>query len=124
MGFNKRHINIERSLKLLHENKLKEYYGKSDALFFEDKESLKVYDLHNEGNTDEEILKIITKQMNTESTKKLLSKLRQPIHIDYIAKYILRIPEDEARVELNKLIEENLIEESTYAKDYYVIKPL
>jgi flagellar motor switch protein FliM len=124
VGFNKRHINIERSLKLLHENKLKEYYGKSDALFFEDKESLKVYDLHNEGNTDEEILKIITKQMNTESTKKLLSKLRQPIHIDYIAKYILRIPEDEARVELNKLIEENLIEESTYAKDYYVIKPL
>ncbi len=124
MGFNKRHINIERSLKLLHENKLKEYYGKSDALFFEDKESLKVYDLHNEGNTDEEILKIITKQMDTESTKKLLSKLRQPIHIDYIAKYILRIPEDEARVELNKLIEENLIEESTYAKDYYVIKPL
>ncbi len=124
MGFNKRHINIERSLKLLHENKLKEYYGKSDALFFEDKESLKVYDLHNEGNTDEEILKIITKQMDTESTKKLLSKLRQPIHIDYIAKYILRIPEDEARVELNKLIEENLIEESIYAKDYYVIKPL
>ena len=124
MGFNKRHINIERSLKLLHENKLKEYYVKSDAIFFEDKESLKVYDLHNEGNTDEEILKIITKQMDTESTKKLLSKLRQPIHIDYIAKYILRIPEDEARVELNKLIEENLIEESTYAKDYYVIKPL
>jgi flagellar motor switch protein FliM len=122
VGFNKRHINIERSLKLLHENKLKEYYGKSDALFFEDKESLKVYDLHNEGNTDEEILKIITKQMDTESTKKLLSKLRQPIHIDYIAKYILRIPEDEARVELNKLIEENLIEESIYAKDYYVIK--
>ena len=108
----------------LKKNKLKEYYGKSDALFFEDKESLKVYDLHNEGNTDEEILKIITKQMDTESTKKLLSKLRQPIHIDYIAKYILRIPEDEARVELKKLIEENLIEESTYAKDYYVIKPL
>ena len=122
MGFNKRHINIERSLKLLHENKLKEYYGKSDALFFEDKESLKVYNLHNEGKTDEEILKIITKQMDTESTKKLLSKLRQPIHIDYIAKYILRIPEDKARVVLNKLIEENVIEESTYAKDYYVIK--
>jgi predicted ArsR family transcriptional regulator len=62
--------------------------------------------------------------MDTKTTKSLLSKLRQPIHIDYIAKYILRIPEDEARVELNKLIEENLIEESTYAKDYYVIKPL
>ena len=61
MGFNKRHINIERSLKLLHENKLKEYYGKSDALFFEDKESLKVYDLHREGKSDKEILEKITK---------------------------------------------------------------
>jgi len=122
VGFNKRHINIERSLKLLHENKLKEYYGKSDVLFFEDKESLKVYDLHNEGNTDKEILKIITKQMDTKITKTLLSKLRQPIHIDYISKYILRIPEDDTRVVLNKLINENVIEESTYAKDYYVIK--
>jgi hypothetical protein len=51
-----------------------------------------------------------------------LSKLRQPIHIDYISKYILRIPEDETRVVLNKLLEENVIEESNYAKDYYVIK--
>ena len=57
-----------------------------------------------------------------ERIKKLLSKLRQPIHIDYISKYILRIPEDETRVVLNKLLEENVIEESNYAKDYYVIK--
>ena len=60
--------------------------------------------------------------MDTKSTKTLLSKLRQPIHIDYISKYILRIPEDDTRVVLNKLINENVIEESTYAKDYYVIK--
>jgi hypothetical protein len=60
--------------------------------------------------------------MDTKSTKTLLSKLRQPIHIDYISKYILRIPEDETRVVLNKLLEENVIEESNYAKDYYVIK--
>jgi hypothetical protein len=60
--------------------------------------------------------------MDTKSTKTLLSKLRQPIHIDYISKYILRIPEDETRVVLNKLLEENVIQESTYAKDYYVIK--
>ena len=51
-----------------------------------------------------------------------MSKLRQPIHIDYIAKYILKVSEDDARIELNKLIEENIIEESKYAKDYYVIK--
>ena len=62
--------------------------------------------------------------MDTKSTKVLLSKLRQPVHIDYISKYILRIPEDETRVVLNKLLDENVIEESTYAKDYYVIKPL
>lgn len=60
--------------------------------------------------------------MDTKSTKTLLSKLRQPIHIDYIAKYILKVSEDDARIELNKLIEENVIEESKYAKDYYVIK--
>ena len=60
--------------------------------------------------------------MDTKSTKTLLSKLRQPVHIDYISKYILRIPEDDTRVVLNKLINENVIEESTYAKDYYVIK--
>jgi len=62
--------------------------------------------------------------MDTKSTKTLLSKLRQPVHIDYISKYILRIPENETRTILNKLLEENVIQESTYAKDYYVIKPL
>jgi hypothetical protein len=62
--------------------------------------------------------------MNDKVTKTLMSKLRQPIHIDYISKYILRIPEDETRVVLNKLMEENVIEESNYAKDYYVIKSM
>ena len=62
--------------------------------------------------------------MDIKSSKTLLSKLRQPIHIDYIAKYILKVSEDDARIELNKLIEENVIEESKYAKDYYVIKPV
>jgi hypothetical protein len=62
--------------------------------------------------------------MNDKVTKTLMSKLRQPIHIDYISKYILRIPEDETRVVLNKLMEENVIEESNYAKDYYVIKTM
>ena len=61
MGFNKRYINIEKSLNALHENKLKEYYGKSDALFFSDEESHTVYKLHNEGKSDKEILEIITK---------------------------------------------------------------
>jgi hypothetical protein len=60
--------------------------------------------------------------MDTKTTKILLSKLRQPVHIDYISKYILRIPEDETRIVLNKFLDENVIEESIYAKDYYVIK--
>jgi hypothetical protein len=59
VGFNKRHINIERSLKLLHENKLKEYYGKSDALFFMDQKSREIFKLHEEGKTDKEILELI-----------------------------------------------------------------
>jgi hypothetical protein len=58
----------------------------------------------------------------TITIKTLLSKLRQPVHIDYISKYILRIDEDETRIVLNKLLDENVIEESIYAKDYYVIK--
>lgn len=60
--------------------------------------------------------------MDTKTTKALLSKLRQPVHIDYISKYILRIPENETRIVLNKLLDENVIEESIYAKDYYVNK--
>ena len=60
--------------------------------------------------------------MDTKTTKILVSKLRQPVHIDYISKYILRIPEDETRIVLNKFLDENVIEESIYAKDYYVIK--
>ena len=61
MGFNKRLINYDRSLSALENNRLKEYYGKSDALFFEDKESLKIYNLHHEGKSDKEILEIINK---------------------------------------------------------------
>ena len=59
MGFNKRYINIEKSLNALHENKLKEYYGNSDALFFMDKESHQIYKLHTEGKSDTEILETI-----------------------------------------------------------------
>ena len=51
-----------------------------------------------------------------------MSKLRQPIHINYIASHILRVPESEARTILNKLKEDGIIEESKYANDYYVVK--
>ena len=53
-------------------------------------------------------------------TKKLLNtKLRQPIHISYISKYILKMTEKETKEILNKLIEEGVIEESPLAPDYY-----
>lgn len=60
--------------------------------------------------------------MEDKITKTLMSKLRQPIHINYISSHILRLSEGETRVILNKLLEEGVIEESNYAKDYFVIK--
>jgi phosphoribosyl-ATP pyrophosphohydrolase len=55
-----------------------------------------------------------------DKTKKLLNtKLRQPVHISYISKYILKMTEKETKEILNKLIEEGVIEESPLAPDYY-----
>jgi hypothetical protein len=56
-------------------------------------------------------------------TKKLLNtKLRQPIHISYISKYILKITEKETKKILDELIDEGVIEESSLAPNYYVNK--
>jgi len=52
----------------------------------------------------------------------LEGKLRQPIHISYISKYILKTTVGETREILKQAIEEGVIEESSYAKDYYVLK--
>ena len=60
--------------------------------------------------------------MEEKVIKTLLGKLRQPIHIDYISKYILRESMEETMNIINKLVEDNIIEESKYAKDYYVVK--
>jgi len=58
-----------------------------------------------------------------DKTKKLLnSKLRQPVHISYISKYILKKTEKETKEILSQMIEENLIEESSLASNYYVNK--
>jgi hypothetical protein len=51
-----------------------------------------------------------------------LGKLRQPIHISYIANYILKEDITKTKVIIDILIEEDVIEESKYAKEYYVIK--
>ena len=47
---------------------LKNYYGKSDGLTFEDDESVKIYELFIQGKTDEEILSIINNKKNMEET--------------------------------------------------------
>lgn len=59
---------------------------------------------------------------NTSPTEVLLSKLRQPLHINYICEYILKTNEYDCRVKINELINDGLIEESQYGKDYYVSK--
>lgn len=61
MGFNKRYVNYQSTLRALQSGRLKEYYGNSDALIFQDDESLMVNNLFDEGKSDEEIL-IILKQ--------------------------------------------------------------
>ncbi len=63
MGFNTRYVDFKTSITALENGRLKFYYGKSDALIFEDKLSSKIYDLFLEGKTDEEILSIINKNM-------------------------------------------------------------
>jgi len=58
-----------------------------------------------------------------ETVRLLEGKLRLPIHINYISQYILKLPIEETREVLNKMIEEGKIVESKYASDYYVLKP-
>ena len=59
MGFNKRWVVLDRCIDALKEGKLKQYYGKSDMLHFEDDTSVLIHDLYCQGKSDEEILIII-----------------------------------------------------------------
>lgn len=52
----------------------------------------------------------------------VLSKLRQPVHIGYISKYILKKSEEETKEYLDKLISDGIIEESPLAPGYYGLK--
>lgn len=63
MGFNKRYVNSKSTLLALEKNDLKGYYGKSDALFFEDNLSSDVYSLYKEGLQEKQILEIIKQKM-------------------------------------------------------------
>lgn len=63
MGFNKRYVDSKMSILALENGGLKLYYGKSDALIFEDELSSQIYQLFKEGKSDSEILSIINQNM-------------------------------------------------------------
>ena len=60
--------------------------------------------------------------MTPKQEKTFLNKLRQPIHISYISKYILKQDMKETKEVLQKYINEGIIEESKIAKEYYGVK--
>ena len=68
MGFNKRFVDLDRSINALKEGKLREYYGKADMLYFDDDLSSHIHDLYVQGKSDAEILTLINQTKNTEET--------------------------------------------------------
>jgi hypothetical protein len=58
--------------------------------------------------------------MDKRQIKSLMDKLRQPIHISYIAKYILKQNLDETKKQLDVLISEGYVKESVLSDGYYV----
>ena len=69
MGFNKRHVVLNRCIEALKNNNLRGYYGKSDMLYFEDDLSSRIHDLFLEGKTDAEILSIINQNMEEQTNE-------------------------------------------------------
>ena len=55
-------------------------------------------------------------------TDKQLAKLILPVHIIYIQKNILNITEEQTREIINRYVDEGILEESKYGKDYYSLK--
>lgn len=53
---------------------------------------------------------------------KLLAKLRQPVHISFISSHIFKKNINETKEIINELINNDIVEESSYSKDYYVLK--
>ncbi len=66
MGLNKRNINLKLTIEALESNRLKDLYGKSDAIIFEDPKSCEIKELFSQGNTEEQIKSIINLKPNTE----------------------------------------------------------
>lgn len=60
--------------------------------------------------------------MKEKDLKKLLSKLRRPVYIGYIGKYILHTDLQETKVIIDQLVKEGYIEEDPSFPGYYVTK--
>ena len=58
--------------------------------------------------------------MDKRQIKALMDKLRQPIHISYISKYILKLDVEETKKQLDILISEGYLKESNLSEGYYV----
>jgi hypothetical protein len=58
--------------------------------------------------------------MDKRQIKALMDKLRQPIHISYISRYILKKDMDETKQQLDILISEGYIKESNLSQGFYV----
>jgi len=69
MGFNKRYVNSEFSMRALKNNDLKNYYGKSDVLIFEDQVSSQIYDLYKKGLSNTEIINILKTNMEEKTNE-------------------------------------------------------
>jgi hypothetical protein len=67
-------------------------------------------------------LKKMTTQIPKNKERKLLNKLRSPIHISFIAESILDCNEYNAKEILKDYIEEGVIEEMKENKNFYKIK--
>jgi hypothetical protein len=58
--------------------------------------------------------------MDKRQIKSLMDMLRQPIHISYISRYILKKNMDETKQQLDILISEGYIKESSLSEGFYV----
>lgn len=61
-------------------------------------------------------------EIDQHTLKTLLDKLNRPVHISYIARYILKQEFDVTNKVMNQLMSQGMVEESQYGKEYYVRK--
>ena len=65
MSFHRRYISEQTTLHYLYQNNLDGLYGKADAIIFMDEFSRKVYKLHEQSLSEQEIITIFKLKSNT-----------------------------------------------------------